>query len=93
MNASRCTREESSAAVNASRPSGSRMKPAIAKKCAATQAVEPIDAAAPSTVDSSCHGRTAGYARNSTPATASAMAPARIRLEVVVMMVLLISDF
>jgi hypothetical protein len=43
-----------------SRPSGTAMKPSIAKKCEATQAPDPIDASAPAAVVSSCHGRTAG---------------------------------
>ena len=44
----------------ANSPSGTAMKPSMAKKWAATQAGEDMDAVAPSTVDSSCHGRIAG---------------------------------
>jgi hypothetical protein len=36
------------------------MKPTIANKCEATQAGDDIAAVAPTTVDSSSHGRTAG---------------------------------
>jgi hypothetical protein len=55
------------------------MKPTIAKKCEATQALEAIEVVAPAMVFSSCQGRSAGYATNSRPARTSATAPARIR--------------
>src|SRR5262245_2150455 len=79
------------AECSASRPSGTRMKPIIAKKWAATQAFELIDAVAPLTVDSSCHGRIAGYARKTTPANASAIAPKRARVGDGVAMLLIVT--
>src|SRR6266498_2612818 len=55
------------------------MNPIMAKRCAATHAPELIDWVAPPAVDSSRHGRVAGYRTNSTPPAVSATAPSRLR--------------
>src|SRR5690606_24343644 len=68
---------------SANRPSGTRMNPIIAKRWEATHAPDDMAACAPAAVDSSRHGRTAGYRTNITPASARARAPRRVRVAVV----------
>src|SRR5690606_20858752 len=59
------------------------MNPIIAKRWEATHAPDDMAACAPAAVDSSRHGRTAGYRTNITPASARARAPRRVRVAVV----------